>query len=104
MDKDVTVAQGLRYDPETKTTVPVALTPEEVSEEGQRRQARVAKDAADQEARVLKAAIVTTARGAEGKALNTLSANEVRALMAVLLWKAGGVADNGTVKALSDWA
>lgn len=59
--------------------------------------------AARDAAATLKAAILTTARGAEGKLLNALSAAEVRALMAILLWKAGGVAENATVKPLESW-
>lgn len=47
--------------------------------------------------------ILNTAKGAEGMALVDLSAGQIKALLAVLLYKAGGVNDDGTVKALSQW-
>ena len=51
----------------------------------------------------LKANIVTTARSAVGVILNDLSQAQTRALLAVILWKAGGVAPDMTVKPLKDW-
>lgn len=66
--------------------------------------AYVASEAAKQEAaETLKQLIRTTAQGAVGKRLDTLTAAEQRALLAVLLWQAGGVSNDGTVKALSAW-
>ncbi len=66
--------------------------------------AYVARQASDQTAQdTLKAAIVTTASGAVGKSLTALTATEVRALLALLLYKAGGVSASGVVKPLIEW-
>ena len=51
----------------------------------------------------LRSNIRTIAQSAAGIALNDLTATQSRALVAVLLWKAGGVAHDMTVKALGDW-
>lgn len=48
--------------------------------------------------------IKATAQSAVGVQLNNLTAVQVRSLMVVLLYKAGGVNADGTVKKLSAWA
>lgn len=51
----------------------------------------------------LKDAIISTAQSAEGVTLNNLTQGQIKSLFALILWKAGGVAPNGTVKALGEW-
>lgn len=46
----------------------------------------------------------STAASAAGVALADLTAGQRNALMAVLLWKAGGIAPDGTIRPLSEWA
>lgn len=45
----------------------------------------------------------TTAASAAGVALADLTTAQRNALMAALLWKAGGIAPDGTVRPLADW-
>lgn len=47
--------------------------------------------------------IKIVAKSAEDVALNDLTQGQIKALLAVMLWKAGGVADDMTVKALGEW-
>ena len=62
------------------------------------------REAAEQAASdKLKSNIVTIAQSAVGVALNDLTQGQTRALLAVMLWKAGGVAPDMTVKPLKDW-
>jgi hypothetical protein len=46
----------------------------------------------------------TLAGGAAGKLITNLTASEVRALVAVLLWKAGALTPDGAVRPLDEWA
>jgi hypothetical protein len=48
--------------------------------------------------------IKTLAQSAVGIAIGSLTTNQVRALLAVLLWKAGGIDESGRVKKLNTWA
>jgi hypothetical protein len=48
--------------------------------------------------------IRTLAQSAVGISLGSLTTAQVRALMAILLYKVGGVTDDGKVKALNKWA
>jgi hypothetical protein len=47
--------------------------------------------------------IKAIAQSAAGIRLNDLTAAQSRALVAILLWKAGGVAPDMTIKPLGDW-
>lgn len=47
--------------------------------------------------------VLTVAGSAEDVLLTDLTAAQVKALVAVLLWKAGGLTNDGHVKALSEW-
>lgn len=49
------------------------------------------------------AAIKAAANSAADVALTDLTAGQVKALMAVLLWRAGGVTPDGKVRPLSEW-
>jgi len=62
-----------------------------------------AQAAAAQQASQLRTTIRTLAAGTAGKSKGSLTASEVRALLAVLLWKAGAVASDGTVRPLDSW-
>lgn len=55
------------------------------------------------EATALRQQILTLAQSAVGKTINTLTANEVRALVALQLYRAGAVDKDGKVRALIDW-
>jgi hypothetical protein len=48
--------------------------------------------------------IRTLAQSAVGVAIGSLTTNQVRALLAVLLWKEGGINENGRIKKLNTWA
>lgn len=52
----------------------------------------------------LRQQIRTVAGGAVGKRFDLLSAGEVRALLAVVLWRAGAIGNDGTVQPLDKWA
>lgn len=58
---------------------------------------------ARQDADALRARVQTVAQSAVGVSLDALTPGQVRALLALLLWKAGGVAPDGTVRALREW-
>ena len=47
--------------------------------------------------------IKTTAQSAEGVSYTSLTASQQLALLAVLLWKAGALAPDGTIKPLKEW-
>ena len=51
----------------------------------------------------LREAIKTTAQSAVGVTYDQLTAAQVRALAAILLYKAGALDTNGTVRPLSEW-
>ncbi len=62
-------------------------------------QAQQASDAA-----ALRTLVRNTAQSAVGVALTSLTAAQVRALLAVLLWKNGALDKSGTVRPLDEWA
>lgn len=62
-----------------------------------------AKEQKKQQGRQTRAAILATAQNAVGKAVGSLNANQREALLALLLWKAGGLNSDGTVKGLDEW-
>jgi hypothetical protein len=47
--------------------------------------------------------VKTGARSAEGIALSDLTAGQVKALLAVILYRAGGVSTDGKVRPLNEW-
>ena len=55
------------------------------------------------DADTLRARVLAVGQSAVGVSLDALTPAQVRALIALLLWKAGGVADDGTVRALREW-
>lgn len=57
----------------------------------------------DADAQALRQKVVTVARSAVGQTIDTLTAAQVRALVAVLLWKAGALTKDGAVKPLGSW-
>jgi hypothetical protein len=84
--------------------VEVPLTPQEEQAVLAERAAAAISEANERTAaNTLKNNIISIAAGAEGKVLTALTATEVRALMAILLYKAGGVDSANKVKPLSQW-
>lgn len=57
----------------------------------------------DTEAAALRTQVRTLAQSAVGVRIDQLTAAQVRALMAILLWQAGALAPDGTVKELNTW-
>jgi len=51
-----------------------------------------------------RAAILATAQGAVGKAVDALTATERSALVSVLLWRFGAITPQATVAPLDEWA
>lgn len=64
----------------------------------------VAKASSDAEAQALRAQVVSVAQSAVGIVITNLTAAQVRALVAVLLYKNGALTPAGAVKPLLDWA
>ena len=62
-----------------------------------------ARDAEQTAATTLRNQVRTLANSAAGKAITDLTAGEVRALLAILLHKAGAITSNGTVRPLGEW-
>ena len=62
-----------------------------------------AKAQADADASALRAQVVSVANSAAGVLITNLTAGQVRALLAVLLWKVGALNPDGTVKPLAAW-
>lgn len=58
---------------------------------------------AQADAQALRQQILSLAQSAVGVSLNALTANQRNALVACLLWKAGGVANDMTVRPLGQW-
>lgn len=56
------------------------------------------------EATTLRTQVVTVAQSAVGVVITALTAAQVRALLAVLLWKNGALTKTGAVKPLDEWA
>lgn len=59
---------------------------------------------ASNQANTLRTQVLTLAGSSVGTAINQLTANQVRALVALLLWKNGALTATGTVKPLDEWA
>lgn len=51
----------------------------------------------------LRSQVRTLAQSAVGTRIDQLTAAQVRALMAILLWQAGALAPDGTIKELAAW-
>lgn len=58
---------------------------------------------AEADAAALRQKVVTVAQSAVGQTIDNLTAGQVRALMAVLLWKAGALDKTGAVQPLGSW-
>lgn len=69
----------------------------------QRTAAQQSADQAKADIATAKNQAVTIAQSAVGVGIGALTAPQVRALVACLLWKNGALNPNGTVRALSDW-
>jgi hypothetical protein len=63
-----------------------------------------AKAQADAAATTLRTQVVNVAQSAVGVVITNLTAAQVRALLAVLLWKNGALTDAGAVRPLGQWA
>lgn len=81
--------------------LPDTPTPQQSADAASAREAAEAQDRAD--AATLRARVLSVAQGAVGQQLDTLTAVQVRALMAILLWQAGGLTRSGAVRPLSEW-
>ncbi len=63
-----------------------------------------ARDVAQKnEANALRQQVISTAQSAVGVSITALTAAQVRALVAILLWKAGAIKADGTVRPLAEW-
>lgn len=62
-----------------------------------------AETARKQEATTLRNQVVSLAQSAVGVTLNNLTAAQVRALVAILLWKEGAVTPAGAIRPLAEW-
>lgn len=84
------------------------LTPAEVADQTARSAEAVARKAAEDQAAAdnttVKNTVVSLAQSAAGVLLTDLTAAQTRALLAVLLWKAGAIKPDGTVRPLGEWA
>jgi len=58
---------------------------------------------ADQDAAAARALVVQVAQSAVGIRFDQLTAGQVRALAAILFWKAGALTKDGLVRPLADW-
>lgn len=63
-----------------------------------------AKAQADTDAAQLRSQVISVANSAAGVLITNLTAVQVRALLAVLLWKNGALDRTGTVRPLVEWA
>lgn len=92
----------------TNTQTVVPLTAEEEAqrdaEEAALAAMAVANAQTDADAAALKAQIVTIAQTAVGVRVDLLTAAQVRALVAMLLNRAGAIAADLTIRPLADWA
>jgi hypothetical protein len=64
----------------------------------------LAQAQADAAAQALRTQVVTVAQSAVGVVITSLTAAQVRALLAVLLWRAGALTDAGAIRPLAQWA
>ncbi len=55
------------------------------------------------EAATLRQQVLTVAQSAVGVSITALTAVQVRSLVAILLWKAGALKPDGTVRLLAEW-
>jgi hypothetical protein len=81
--------------------LPTDPTPQQISTAIAARQASAQQATSD--ASTLRTQIVALAQSAVGVSLSALTPAQVRSLMALLLWKAGGVSSAGVVRPLSEW-
>lgn len=81
--------------------LPSDPTPAESQAAIRARATQAAQDRAD--AQTLRQRVVSTAQSAVGVSLDALTPAQVRALLAVLLHKAGGVTSAGAVRPLGEW-
>lgn len=81
--------------------LPPDPTPQEISAAIAAREA--ARQAAIQDAAALRQQIQTLAGSAVGVRVDLLTAPQVRALVAILLWQAGALDRTGTVQPLAQW-
>lgn len=82
-----------------KTTIPP--TEKEVYDDWDRYVTEKAqKETADN---ALKDRIIVLAQSAVGIQMDQLTQAQIRALMAIVLWKAGAVAEDGSINPLADW-
>lgn len=68
------------------------------------RAAEQAEQTAATEAAQLRQQVLTIAQSAVGVRIDALTAAQVRALVAVLLWRGGALRPDGTVRPLAEWA
>lgn len=64
---------------------------------------KAAANQADRDASALRQRVIQEAQGTVGQSISTLSATQLRALVAILLWKAGAVDKDGLVLPLNQW-
>ena len=81
--------------------LPTPPTPQEITAALAARE--TARQAAIADAAALRAQIVTIAQSAVGVRVDLLTAVQVRALMACVLWKQGALDKLGQVRPLADW-
>lgn len=62
-----------------------------------------ARQQQQQDATALRQRILTTAQSAVGVSIDNLTAGQVRALVATLLYRAGAIDKNGVVQPLGEW-
>jgi hypothetical protein len=85
----------------TRGPLPTDPTPDESAAAIKAREAQQQQDAAD--AQALRQKVLTLAQSAVGVPVDQLTAVQVRALIAVLLHKAGALDKTGAIKALDSW-
>jgi hypothetical protein len=82
--------------------LPADPTPEQIADAIAAREA--ARQQALADAAALRQQILTIAQSAIGVRVDLLTAGQVRALFAILLWKEGAIKNDLTVRALAEWA
>lgn len=85
----------------TRGPLPTEPTQQEIADAIAARE--TARQAALAEAATLRLAIITLAQSAAGARVDQLTAGQVRALFAILLWEEGALKNDLTVRALSEW-
>lgn len=83
------------------------LTAGEIAQQQADAQAAATQAAADaqaaQDAAAARALVVQVAQSAVGVRFDQLNATQVRALAAILFWRAGALTKDGVVRPLADW-